>query len=830
MKAQPLITFLLLMLLCKACFAVPVLKLDSQQLDTGPVPLNGPWSFDWQTLHTDFTRSSNDVLMLPGLWNEQGQYTPQGYGTFRLVVNVPEGEKYLLRVPDAPSAIKLWVNGELVFQRGQVAQTLADEKAKFGPKVITLPDAKQYQLLMQVSNFHHKEGGMWHSLKLAKQEHAAQLQDQAKLLDAMVFSLLLSICFYLMISAWGRRGFYISLYFASFILAVALRSVLVGERIAYDFFDDMSWLWQQRLEHLLLVAALPFFVLYFHGFFRIKQPIVTGFSIASVSVLAAVILFADATLFTYTGIALQILAVCFVLYSIGYLLLFIKQNKLHGKTFLVSLLVWSVFLVHDFLYTHLLIHSRPLAQFGLISFVLFHVYLLWFQRQQEKSLINYVKSSIDQKTHGLKTLFQLQDRHADYVNSHIKPALKTQGEQADEQTQGQIKQVLTDLEGFSKQVHEMKTLDYTQLYTLLKPYSNRFKYSFELNHFEGHVLAQQEWLQHCCLLLLRLAEMYGCHGQLSLEQKDQSLMIQVVLNKKAPARLFQAQELDLVRQILMHHQSQLITDHFSFRFELARFESDLLTAKEADGGKSILKGNEYAPPILLSLKELNSEQGKQLEAMLKDHYQLIFTDLSLENIKQYRPQWVIWQFDSKNEYQLDKLSRIRQQYQTLPILLLVPPYYKTQLSKFIRGGISDYLIEPILKEEVLLRLQKNTGQSPVVNADVDPPPAELPSDARQLGVLLMQACIQFWQKSTGKNKAQLADSSNLWRVYIDGSTAKTRTLDKYLSLQSLPKKPRWETVIATAHYVLDHGSLNDDDKNSLYDQLADFNKLLSEVV
>ena len=93
----------------------------------------------------------------------------------------------------------------------------------------------------------------------------------------------------------------------------------------------------------------------------------------------------------------------------------------------------------------------------------------------------------------------------------------------------------------------------------------------------------------------------------------------------------------------------------------------------------------------------------------------------------------------------------------------------------------------------------------------------------------MQACIQFWQKSTGKNKAQLADSSNLWRVYIDGSTAKTRTLDKYLSLQSLPKKPRWETVIATAHYVLDHAGLNEEDRGVLNEQLVGFNKILSEV-
>ena len=39
---------------------------------------------------------------------------------------------------------------------------------------------------------------------------------------------------------------------------------------------------------------------------------------------------------------------------------------------------------------------------------------------------------------------------------------------------------------------------------------------------------------------------------------------------------------------------------------------------------------------------------------------------------------------------------------------------------------------------------------------------------------------------------------------LDGSTRKTRTLDRYLSLDTLPKRPRWGVVTRTAQFVILH--------------------------
>ncbi|MCP5077424.1 MAG: response regulator, partial [Psychromonas sp.] len=75
---------------------------------------------------------------------------------------------------------------------------------------------------------------------------------------------------------------------------------------------------------------------------------------------------------------------------------------------------------------------------------------------------------------------------------------------------------------------------------------------------------------------------------------------------------------------------------------------------------------------------------------------------------------------------------------------------------------------------------------------------------RELLVDVMTQVLDYWEKESGKTKFELAEQSQLWRVYLDRSTLQTRTLDKYLHLETLPKTPRWRTVLSTIDYVLSH--------------------------
>lgn len=97
------------------------------------------------------------------------------------------------------------------------------------------------------------------------------------------------------------------------------------------------------------------------------------------------------------------------------------------------------------------------------------------------------------------------------------------------------------------------------------------------------------------------------------------------------------------------------------------------------------------------------------------------------------------------------------------------------------------------------------------------PPQEL--DFRQLLVKVMQLSLEQWEQASGLNKFDLAEKSGIWRIYQDEGRLRTRILDKYCSLKTLPKKPRYMDVLRTAHFVLaeypEKGALHDELKQSL---------------
>lgn len=101
------------------------------------------------------------------------------------------------------------------------------------------------------------------------------------------------------------------------------------------------------------------------------------------------------------------------------------------------------------------------------------------------------------------------------------------------------------------------------------------------------------------------------------------------------------------------------------------------------------------------------------------------------------------------------------------------------------------------------------------------------TDPKELVVQALRMTLITWERYTHKTKADLAEESHCWRVYIDGATAKTRTLDKYLSVKTLPAKPRWRAVIKTANYVLDHCELSEEDQQALTELIQKVNDAYS---
>ncbi len=93
-------------------------------------------------------------------------------------------------------------------------------------------------------------------------------------------------------------------------------------------------------------------------------------------------------------------------------------------------------------------------------------------------------------------------------------------------------------------------------------------------------------------------------------------------------------------------------------------------------------------------------------------------------------------------------------------------------------------------------------------------------------VKIMNDAVNIWEEHTKTNRVELADRSKIWTISVDDGTLRTRSLDKYLSVDKIPKNPRWRNVVRTCHFILSDSTIGKNNRNKLEDNLS---SLLSMV-
>lgn len=102
-----------------------------------------------------------------------------------------------------------------------------------------------------------------------------------------------------------------------------------------------------------------------------------------------------------------------------------------------------------------------------------------------------------------------------------------------------------------------------------------------------------------------------------------------------------------------------------------------------------------------------------------------------------------------------------------------------------------------------LRDMVDTSLPSLIPADQPDNPVARPGDSyRETIVELMTESLDLWGEATGEGKIAFAEASGIWRVNLDKTSLQTRTLDKYLLLETLPDNPRWRDVLKTASFTL----------------------------
>jgi len=215
-----------------------VLDLNRRSLSGGRVvALDGQWEFYWDRLLTpdDFRQENapepTGFFSLPGTWRGRsiGAEHPgsTGKATYRLrLLSDTASGRLVLRIFDIHEAYKLWADGKLIAQSGVPGDSVETERPARTDKLAEIPfQGRPIELVLQVSNFHFRRGGVTEPILAALPGplEAEQIRDWAISIFFAGCMLVMGV-YHLVLYYWRKRDV-APLYFGLYCLLVVGYSV-----------------------------------------------------------------------------------------------------------------------------------------------------------------------------------------------------------------------------------------------------------------------------------------------------------------------------------------------------------------------------------------------------------------------------------------------------------------------------------------------------------------------------------------------------------------------------------------------------------------------------
>ncbi len=355
----------------------------------GPVVLNGEWDFFWnrhvspESLLKTTPGTAPAVAKLPGSWGviDLNGAHPSGLGfaTYRLRVFLPPSNGILgLKTGDINTAGTVFVNGTRLIEAGKPGEDVDSTVPRLVPMVASFqPDSDILDIVIHVSNFHDREGGIRGEFFLGDIEQILDKKTRQFSLEFVLFGAIFVIGLYHLGLYAVRRKELSELLFGVFCLLIALRTLLTGERYLVYLLPDLSWTVAVKIEILTFYLAVPTFSMFISGlyptyFFR---PVLRIIQLASLAAAAFVVILpvriGSESLFYY-----QIFVLAIILFLLFIIIVSVLRKEDGALTFLAGFIVLVLTTVNDIFYALEIVSTGPWVSFGVFAFILSQAYLL----------------------------------------------------------------------------------------------------------------------------------------------------------------------------------------------------------------------------------------------------------------------------------------------------------------------------------------------------------------------------------------------------------------------------------------------------------------------
>lgn len=414
-------------------------KIEIAQTDT--VALDGKWNLYWQEFISPDGQSKSPPVEAPvrGTWKgipfKNETLPADGWASYQLLILLGNNRgDFALKIGNIGTAYKLFANGNLIASEGKPGVSAGESVPRTIPVLAKLPQpdaAGRVLLVVHVSNFDDRHGGIWQTMRLG---HAADMQHSMNneyALAAFLFGAIFLIGLHHLFMFLRRTSDVSNLAFALICVLLALRALVESNRYLMVLLPDFPWLWNSRLAYLTFYAALPLSVWFLRIVFTRqfhKWVFIVSLAVSGPACLAVLIL--PPRLYTETLTGFQIFALVMILYGIVSVVRAIFAGERGSKTLAVGLIGLFAGATIDILTVANVLNFPELAPFGLIGFILSQSVLLSMRQEdaynrlevlakENKELIGSMELKIIERTATIAELSAEGDAVLNALNEGV---------------------------------------------------------------------------------------------------------------------------------------------------------------------------------------------------------------------------------------------------------------------------------------------------------------------------------------------------------------------------------------------------------------------------
>ncbi|GLC89153.1 sensor domain-containing diguanylate cyclase [Lysinibacillus piscis] len=294
------------------------------------------------------------------------------------------------------TAYRLYIDGELVIQAGQVGATKAQSVPEMAAQIgYFTPKKDIVDIVLQISNFHHQQGGVNNDFVIGSVQNVAdyyyyqqyQLFFQIGTILVMgVFAVLFALL------AKRQKSFFV---FGLFCFLMVVRGFFTGNILATTWLPNASWLTITRIEYLVTDWLSVVYVWTIYQLYKGRVLKWLLYSIVIiVCVLTVVTVLTEVSTFQlwFKWLFLFVVPIC--IYVLILPILRLRKRDFTAIWLLIGSLLMLVTVVNDYLVAQTIINTPQLAMYGATIFVLCQVIAVSHSYAKELQKTKYLNDEL----------------------------------------------------------------------------------------------------------------------------------------------------------------------------------------------------------------------------------------------------------------------------------------------------------------------------------------------------------------------------------------------------------------------------------------------------